>query len=95
MTMNPVYHNNTGHATTAECWGERADGGAVHVRGGEQDEDDGQADARAIGTPDAYEYDPEWPSQVMELLVQEVELDVASQAMIAPEGVTRIALWRS
>jgi len=51
------------------------------------------ADFRVIGTPDAYEYDPDWPSHVMEPLVQEIELEVAAQAMIAPEGVTRIAPW--
>ena len=50
------------------------------------------ADFRVIGTPDAYEYEPDWPSHVMEPLVQEVELEVTSQALIAPEGVTSLAL---
>ena len=49
------------------------------------------ADFRVVGTPDAYEYEPGWPSHVMEPLVHEVEQEVVSQALIAAEGFTCLA----
>lgn len=50
------------------------------------------ADFRVVGTPDAFEYIPGWPSHVMEPLVQEVEQEVISQALIAAQGFTCPAL---
>lgn len=46
------------------------------------------ADFRVVGTPDAFEYEPGWPSHVMEPLVHEVEQEVVSQALIAAQGFT-------
>lgn len=43
---------------------------------------------RVVGTPDAFEYEPGWPSHVMEPLVQDVEQEVVSQALIAAQGFT-------
>ena len=45
-------------------------------------------DFRVVGTPDAFEYEPGWPSHVMEPLVQEVEQEVVSQALIAAQDFT-------
>ena len=42
----------------------------------------------SIGPPEVFEDEPDWPSYVMAVLVQEVEQEIASQALIAPEGVT-------
>ena len=47
----------------------------------------------SIGTPEIFEEDPGWPSHVMALLVQEVEQEIVSQALIAPEGVTSLVPW--
>ena len=44
----------------------------------------------SIGTPEIFEEDPGWPSRVMALLVQEVEQEIVSQALIAPEGITSL-----
>ena len=45
-------------------------------------------DFRVVGTPDSFEYEPGWPSHVMEPLVQEVEQEVVSQALIAAQDFT-------
>ena len=46
------------------------------------------ADFRVVGTPNSFDHEPGWPSPVMEPLVQEVEQEVASQALIAAQGLT-------
>jgi len=46
------------------------------------------ADFRVVGTPNSFDHEPGWPSPVMEPLVQEVEQEVASQALIAAQGFT-------
>ena len=43
----------------------------------------------SIGTPEIFEEESGWPSYVMTLLVREVEQEIVSQALIAPEGITR------
>ncbi len=45
---------------------------------------------RVVGTQDAFEYIPGWPSHVMEPLVQEVEQEVTAQALIAAQGCTNL-----
>ena len=45
-------------------------------------------DFRVAGPPGSFDHEPGWPSPVMEPLVQEVEQEVASQALIAAQGLT-------
>ncbi len=46
------------------------------------------ADFRVVGNPGSFDHEPGWPSPVMEPLVQEVEQEVVSQALIAAHGFT-------
>ena len=46
------------------------------------------ADFRVAGPPGSFDHEPGWPSPVMEPLVQEVEEEVVSQALIAAQSFT-------
>ncbi len=49
--------------------------------------------AISMGPPKIFEDEIGWPSHHMALLVQEVEQEIASQALIAPEGITSLVPW--